>query len=337
MATVLIAGCEKSFVGDSVQNDLALKGAKVECTTIQSGTLLGSDGEVIETGYDQWGYNYQSHLFNGLYCDSYRDAAWCQEWKDVKLSMKWNDAWLSNTDCDGDGKLDRHLGFDSFIGSGAWLTNHQSGEYVGVNEETCKWNYFVKIVAAPTDAVLTDGIWYADGVEIGPVIWGEFAIIQQVENDACAGLHGLQYVSPTSAGLGQFTNKQIDEMTLNGWIKNPANKHYYLLLEETDWADAEAQAVELGGHLVTINDEAEDLWLENHFGTYRFWIGLNDRELDGTWVWVSGEDVTYTHWGNGEPTYGGDEEENAVVVEWSIWNNLPDWHFHHAIVEIEKL
>ncbi|MFH1503168.1 MAG: hypothetical protein ABIE36_00735 [Candidatus Diapherotrites archaeon] len=177
---------------------------KDECTTIQSGELLASDGSVIETGYDQGGYNYQAHLFNGFYCDSYRDAEWCQPYKDIKLSMKWNDAWLSNKDCDGDGLLDRYYGFDSYIGSGAWLTNHQSGEYEQ-DGEICKWNYFVKIVAAPADAVLTAGVWYtADGTEIGPVIWGAFAIIQQVENDACAGLHGMQYVSPTRAGLGNW-------------------------------------------------------------------------------------------------------------------------------------
>lgn len=179
-------------------------GKLIVCTTIQSGELLRSDGVVITTGYDEWGYNYQARLFNGKYCDSYRDAAWCQEWKDVELSMKWNDAWLSNKDCDNDGLLDRHYGFDSYIGSGAWLTNHQSGVY-DLDGKTCKWNYFVKIVAAPADATLEGGIWHtADGTEIGPVIWGEFATIQQVENDTCAGLHGLQYLSPTRAGLGNW-------------------------------------------------------------------------------------------------------------------------------------
>ena len=68
-----------------------------------------------------------------------------------------------------------------------------------------KWTYFVKIVAAPADATLTDDIWYnADGVEIGPVIWGAFATIQEVENDPCAGIHGLQYLSPDHAGLGNW-------------------------------------------------------------------------------------------------------------------------------------
>jgi hypothetical protein len=176
---------------------------KGDCTTIQSGELLASDGSVIEVGYDEWGYNYQARLFNGMYCDAYRDADWCQPYKEDKLSMKWNDAWLDNKDCDGDGLLDRHFGFDSYIGSGAWLTNHQSGEYEGDNGETCKWNYFTKIVAAPADATNVAGVWYAaDNTEIGPVIWGEFAIIQEVSNDSCTGDHGLYYLSPDHAGFG---------------------------------------------------------------------------------------------------------------------------------------
>lgn len=176
-----------------------------KCTTIQSGELLASDGSVIELGFDGWGYNYQGHMFKGGYCDSYRDAAWCQPYKDVNLMMKWNDAWMSNKDCDGDSLLDRHSGHPSYIGSGAWLTNHQSGEYEGDEGEVCKWNYFTKIVAAPADASSVGGVWYnADGVKIGPAIWGSFATIMTVENDTCAGIHGLQYVSPDRAGLGNW-------------------------------------------------------------------------------------------------------------------------------------
>lgn len=173
--------------------------------TIQSGSIVDSEGTTITVGFDDWGYNYQGHMFKGKYCDSYRDAEWCQPYADVDLTMKWNDAWISNKDLDGDTLLDRHYGFDSYIGSGAWLTNHQSGTYEGDGGETCKWNYFTKIVAAPADAVLDGDTWYtADGVEIGPEIWGAFATTQVVSNDSCAGEHGTQYVSPSKAGLGAF-------------------------------------------------------------------------------------------------------------------------------------
>ncbi|MCW4051268.1 MAG: hypothetical protein NWE89_16205 [Candidatus Bathyarchaeota archaeon] len=206
---------------------------KKEGTRIQDGVLTYSaghylEGEPLVLGYDPYGYNYQGHMFNGYYCNAYLgrsgsalppydgdaeaylaeypDAAnhWTWPYRDVKLMMKWNDAWLSNMDRNSDDLLDRHYGFDSYIGSGAWLTNHQSGTYTE-NGEEYHWTYFVKIVAAPSDAYVDGGFWYTtDNVEIGEVIWGAFAIIQQVENDPGQGLYGLQYLSPASAGFGYY-------------------------------------------------------------------------------------------------------------------------------------
>ncbi len=191
-----------------------------DCVTIQDRVLEYSSthylaGELLEVGFDPYGYNYQGHMFSGSYANAYLggygfppyegdDASylaanpsvvnvWCWDYRDTRVEMKWNDAWLSNKDCNGDGKLDRHFGFASYIGSGAWETNHMWG-----GEGADKYSYFVKIVAAPADAYKTAGVWYtADGSEIGPDIWGEFAIIQEVEQ-------GVLYKSPTSAGFGFY-------------------------------------------------------------------------------------------------------------------------------------
>ena len=188
------------------------------------------EGELLRPGFDMFGYNYQAHLFKGSYANAYlggygyppytgNDEAylaenpgaenlWCWPYRDTQLVMKWNDAWLSNKDCDGDGRLDRHFGFDSYIGSGAWETNHQWGSYED-DGRTCNWNYFCKIVAVPADAVLDGTTWYtADGVEIGEEIWGAFAIIFEVENDPCAGIRGQQYKSPNGAGFGKYGPQQ---------------------------------------------------------------------------------------------------------------------------------
>ncbi len=97
------------------------------CATIQGGSITDSANNIITTGYDQWGYNYQAMMFNGLYDNFSRPAVPATEGD--SLMMKWNDAWLSNKDCDGDGKLDRHFGYPTYRGSGAWLTNHMSGSY----------------------------------------------------------------------------------------------------------------------------------------------------------------------------------------------------------------
>ena len=205
VSTDELIGEEMMVANQIIPNSEDTEGKKLPCTAIPSGLLVDSEGEVILPGYNKWGHNYQARTFNGYYCDSYRGAAWCQPYNDVRLMMKWNDAWLSNQDCDGDGLLDRHYGHPSYIGSGAWLTNHQSGTYVDENGNECSWNYFVKIVAAPLGAYKANGLWYnPDHKEIGPVIWGSFAIIQQVENDPCAGHKGLQFNSPDRAGLGNW-------------------------------------------------------------------------------------------------------------------------------------
>jgi len=173
------------------------------CVTIQDGTLVNSANELLTTGYDQWGYNYQARIFNGTYCDAYRNAAWCQPYVDVELLMKWNDAWLSNRDCDTDGLLDRHYPYTGYKGSGAWLTNHQAGK-VEVNGKLRKWTYFVKIVAVEPTDILNNGYFFRDGVEIGPAIWGSFAIIEEVSNDPSLGQHGIQYKSPLGPGFGIY-------------------------------------------------------------------------------------------------------------------------------------
>jgi len=151
-------------------------------------------------------------MFNGMYCDYhpvYRPGGaqhqWCQEnYGNDRLVMKWNDAWLSNKDCNDDGLLDRHFGYDAYSGSGSWTTNHMRGAYEE-DGESCSWNYFVKIVAAPGDAYTSGNTWYlSDGTELGEVIWGSFAIIQSIYNDTCAGEHGVEYLSPAGPGFGKF-------------------------------------------------------------------------------------------------------------------------------------
>ncbi len=100
---------------------------------------------------------------------------------------------------------------------------------------------------------------------------------------------------------------------LAGPIVNPENGHTYYLLTEDTWQNSETQAVVLGGHLATINNQAEQDWVFASFGSFggtnrSLWIGLSDAAQEGTFVWASGEPVTYTQWHPGQP-------DNAVGGE----------------------
>jgi|CZKV01.1.fsa_nt_gi YD repeat-containing protein len=103
---------------------------------------------------------------------------------------------------------------------------------------------------------------------------------------------------------------------LVGPLSNPSNKHLYYLLSPSTWPEAEAAAVNLGGHLATVRNQSEQDWIWNSFGRYgvgepHLWIGLYDpnplsnatdpiaRRLE--FVWVSGEPLGYTHWLDTEP------------------------------------
>lgn len=142
-------------------------------------------------------------------------AMWYWTDRDMALVMKWNEAWLSNKDLgddsggtEPDGQLDRHYGYASYAGSGAWLTNHRAGSYpTEQNGQTIEahWTYFIKIVTPPGTAIKVDGIWYtADGVEIGPERYGAFAAVHIIGNDPFGGIHGRLYGSPSGPGFGIY-------------------------------------------------------------------------------------------------------------------------------------
>ena len=100
------------------------------------------------------------------------------------------------------------------------------------------------------------------------------------------------------------------------WVINPTNGHAYKRIQCEDWNDAQRKAVEEGAHLVSINDEAEQHWLQVIFAGGPFWIGLTDVEKEGEWEWDSGEPVTYTNWMTHEIHRDrlSDDEKDYVVL-----------------------
>lgn len=168
--------------------------ASAQCAKIKDGTIIASDGSLVTLGYDQWGYNYQAHMFNGLYANYTRPVPPVTEGTE-NLIMKWSDDWLSNQDCDGDGKLDR--GGSTGISQG-WLTNHIEGDYLGADGDFHHYTYFVKIVYV--GPALSPDPWE------GKRIWGAYAIIEEVNNDPYGGFHGVNRESLVNpAGLGFWT------------------------------------------------------------------------------------------------------------------------------------
>lgn len=94
---------------------------------------------------------------------------------------------------------------------------------------------------------------------------------------------------------------QTNAAVLHGPVTNTATGHIYYLLSPNSWTASEAEAVQLGGHLVTVNSDVESLWLRETFGEWGgtergLWIGLNDARSEGTYEWASGDPVDFRFW-----------------------------------------
>lgn len=122
----------------------------------------------------------------------------------------------------------------------------------------------------------------------------------------------------------------------------PSNGHYYVLTSSRlTWQQAEAEAVALGGHLLTINSQAEQDFINATFlsdpsnqGPY--WIGLNDQAVEGTFVWSSGEPVTYTNWQPNEPNNLNNEDYAIIYAPPYGWNDGQGTDVYYGIIELPE-
>lgn len=129
-----------------------------------------------------------------------------------------------------------------------------------------------------------------------------------------------------------ITNQPFD---LNGQPVFQRDGHlYFLTSASSGWLAAQQEAASLGGNLVTVNDAAENNWLKQTFGTTtEYWIGFTDQATEGSYVWISGEPVTYTDWGTGEPNNSGNQDFGVMNFR-GAWDDQGASASHFGIIEI---
>jgi hypothetical protein len=119
---------------------------------------------------------------------------------------------------------------------------------------------------------------------------------------------------------------------------NPATGHNYLLLSPSDWLSAESTAISLSGHLITINNQAENDWVFNQWGhTRSLLIGLTDAAQEGTFRWTSGEVFGFSNWFPGEPNNAegwGTGPENYVHMYADGWGTPGLWNDYSGSSDI---
>jgi hypothetical protein len=144
---------------------------------VSGGSCTLANGNVVSTGFDQYGYNRCAHNFVGTF------GGWCAEQGaaldcagvpgNTRLNMKWNEEW------------DRGNATGWSAGPySAWLDNEIKGAGFSEHFKT-KWDQ-----GCADSGIGTDG---------GPCIWGPFEIIMDQGTDG--GVH-VWWTKLSPAGFG---------------------------------------------------------------------------------------------------------------------------------------
>lgn len=96
---------------------------------------------------------------------------------------------------------------------------------------------------------------------------------------------------------------------------------YVFVTTPRTWTDAETACADMGMGLVTLETSAEADWLLSQQPAGDVWIGLNDRRIEGAWVWVDGHS-TYTRWNTGEPNNSNNEDCAISNTGTNKWNDI---------------
>ncbi len=110
-------------------------------------------------------------------------------------------------------------------------------------------------------------------------------------------------------------------------VTRPETGKRYVAYAATTWAAAEATAVQLGGHLVSIDDAEENEWVRANVANFggvdrRIWLGFNDVASEGQFAWTDGTPADFTNWNPGEPNNsGGIEDFTELLGSNGRWND----------------
>ena len=99
---------------------------------------------------------------------------------------------------------------------------------------------------------------------------------------------------------------------------------YYLVTDQQlTWDEAETRCKESDAHLAIIKNKSQmNNVMSLLSGNLRVWIGLSDKQTEGTWKYTNGGKLgNYNAWGENEPNGGEAENCAEIRAEKADWND----------------
>ncbi|XP_062863357.1 collectin-11 isoform X2 [Trichomycterus rosablanca] len=138
----------------------------------------------------------------------------------------------------------------------------------------------------------------------------------------------------------QLTNELKFIKNAVAGIKETDSKVYLLVKEEKRYRDAELYCQGRGGHLAMPKDAAANRAIAAYItdaGLRRVYIGINDLEREGQFVYVDHTPMTtFTKWREGEPNNAYEDEDCVELVFSGEWVDLACSSTMNFVCEFDK-
>ena len=136
----------------------------------------------------------------------------------------------------------------------------------------------------------------------------------------------IEIPSPLSIPLTDLTQRQIYTFEDSLYLLTDAAKN---------WGEAQVEAQNVQGNLVTISNEAEQTFLAGLFAGKDLWTGYSDAGVEGNFKWINGENSAYTNWSVSEPNNNG-EQDFTIMTNNGSWSDLAGSASFNGIIEIKN-
>jgi len=91
------------------------------------------------------------------------------------------------------------------------------------------------------------------------------------------------------------------------------------------WLTAESNCSAMNSDLVTIHNQEENAFIQHRHDGDKSWIGLNDRSVEGSFVWTNKEISSFRFWAPNQPNDWNNEDcvHTLGAKHGYTWNDVP--------------
>jgi hypothetical protein len=161
-----------------------------------------------------------------------------------------------------------------------------------------------------------------------------FSISQRSGSSASNRSHVVRMCA--AAALALVAGSASAQTIVRGPIQRPSDPSRYYVIQGANWTQLRDFARSMGGDLATINDAAENTFINSTVlvANDKAFIGLNDAATEGTLVWSDGSTATYRNWSGGSAENDASSDFALIRQADAQWSLDVGDFTNIAIVEI---